>query len=114
MPFGLTIGLTACDEFELSAFQTLSASKAVLDVAQTDYEAGTPIPHNKCAYALINDGKAAQTVAVNAMLTYEGVKAAKGDLSAVTATVTADLVALAPLVVRVQTLISSPAICGAK
>ena len=75
LALGLTIGLTACDDFERSAFQTLSASKAVLDVAQTDYEQLVlPSPTTKCAYALINDGKAAQTVAVNAMLTYEGGK----------------------------------------
>lgn len=103
--------LTACDSFERTTFQTLSASKAVLDTAQNDYEAGTAIPHNKCAYALINDGKAAQAVAVQAMLTYEGVKAAKGNLTAETATVTADLIALAPLMVKVEALIANPASC---
>lgn len=106
--------LTACNTFERTTFQTLSASKAILDTAQADYEAGTPIPHNACAYALINDGKAAQTTAVNAMLTYEGVKAAKADLTAITATVSADLFNLAPLVVKVQALISNPAVCGGK
>lgn len=107
--------IAGCDNFERNTFKTLSASKAVLDAAQIDYEAGTPIPHNACAFTLINNGKAAQTVAVNAMLTYEGVKAAKGDLTATTVEVTADLVKLAPLVVQIQALISNPTLCaGAK
>lgn len=103
--------LTACSNFERNTFKTLSASKAVLGDAQTKYEAGTQIPHNACAFALINDGKAAQTTAVNAMLTYEGVKNANGDLATVTATVTSDLIALAPLVVKVEALIANPSSC---
>lgn len=111
----LSVSIIGCDSFERNTFNTLSASKAILDVAQADYEGGTVIPHSACAYALINNGKAAQAVAVNAMLAYEGVKAAKGDLAATTATVTADLVALAPIVVNVQALIANPATCiGAK
>lgn len=110
--FGIVV--LACSDFERNTFKTLSASKAILDTSQTDYETGV-IPHNACAYALINNGKAAQTVAVNAMLAYEGVKAAKGDLAATTAIVTADLIALAPIVVNVQSLIANPATClGAK
>lgn len=109
------IFVTGCDSFERSTFKTLSASKAILDTAQADYEVGTPIPHNRCAYALINNGKAAQVVAVNGMLTYEGIKTAGKDLTAQTVEVTADLVALAPLVVQIQALISNPAVCtGAK
>lgn len=113
--FALCLLLTACNTFERNTFKTLSASKAVLDTAQSDYEAGTAIPHNGCAFTLINNGKAVQTVAVNAMLTYEGIKAAGKDLTAQTLEVTADLVKLAPLVVQIQALIANPAVCtGAK
>lgn len=108
----LCLCLAGCTSFERSTFQTLSASKAVLDQAQTDYEAGTPIPHNQCAYALINDGKAAQTVAVDAMLVYEGEKAAGKDLTSQTTVITADLLSLAPIVVKVQSLIVNPASCA--
>jgi hypothetical protein len=103
-----------CNSWERNTFNTLAASKAVLDTAQADYEAKT-IPETKCAYAIINDGKAAQTVAVNGMLTYEQLKAAKGNVTAQEVVVTSDLVALAPLVIQVQALISNPATaCGGK
>lgn len=109
------LAAVGCDNFERNTFKTLSASKAVLDDAQVKYEAGTQIPHNSCAFAIINDGKAAQTVAVNAMLNYESVKVAKGDLTSITSVVTLDLVALAPLVVKVESLIANPSVCkGAK
>lgn len=107
----LALCIVGCTDFERNTFKTLSASKAVLDDAQTKYEAGIQIPHNACAFALINDGKAAQTTAVNAMLVYEGIKANKGDLAGTTATVTTDLVALAPIVVKVESLIANPASC---
>lgn len=105
--------LTACSGFERNTFNTLSSSKAVLDDAQAKYEAST-IPHNQCAYSIINNGKAAQTVAVNAFLTYEQVKTANGNVAAQEAVVVADLAALAPLVAQVTTMVSNPATaCGA-
>lgn len=100
--------LSACNTWERTTFQTLATSKAVLDTAQADYEAST-IPKNGCAYSVINDGKAAQTSAVNAMVTYEQLKAAKGDVTAQEAIVVSDLAALAPIVIKVQSLISNPA-----
>lgn len=104
--------LSACNTWERTTFQTLATSKAVLDTAQADYEAST-IPKNGCAYSVINDGKAAQTSAVNAMVTYEQLKASKGNLQAQEAVVVSDLVALAPLVVKIESLIASPtAACG--
>ncbi|MFL6427890.1 MAG: hypothetical protein ACJ71S_06570 [Acidobacteriaceae bacterium] len=110
----LALAITGCNSWERNTFNTLSASKAVLDTAQSDYESKT-IAQTTCAYSIINDGKAAQTAAVNALLTYEGLKASKGSLTAQEAVVTADLVALAPLVVQVQSLISNPAgACGGK
>jgi hypothetical protein len=108
------LGLTACDSFERNTFNTLSSSKAVIDQTQADYEAKT-IPHTQCAYSLINNAKAAQTVAVEAFLDYENIKAAGKDLNAQTAVVVTDLANLAPLVIQVKTLVSNPAsACGGK
>jgi hypothetical protein len=103
----LAISMTACSSWERTTFQTLSASKAVLDTAQADYTSRT-IPQTHCAYDIINDGKAAQTAAVDAMVVYEQLKATKGSLTAQEAIVTADLVALAPMVVQIQALIANP------
>lgn len=109
---GAALTFTGCDNFERTTFNVLSSSKAVIDDSQAKYEART-IPHNECVYSLINNAKAAQTVAVNAMVTYEQVKAAGKDLSAQTAVVVADLASLAPLVVQVKTFVSNPAsACG--
>lgn len=102
---------TGCDGFERANFKTLSASKAVIDTAQADYEART-IPHNACSYAIINDAKGVQTVAVNALFAYDAVAKAGTDVSAQTVAVTTSLLQLAPLVVKVQGLISNPSTCG--
>jgi hypothetical protein len=104
----LLLLVAGCSTWERSTFQTLSASKAVLDQAQADYTSRT-IPRTHCAEAFINDGKAAQTAAVDGMVTYEQLKATKGNLTAQEAIVTADLATLAPLVVQIQALISNPA-----
>ena len=103
----MCLGLTACDSFERTTFNTLSTSKAVIDQSQADYEAKT-IPHTQCAYAIINNAKAAQTLAVNAFLDYENIKTAGKDVTAQTVVITADLVSLAPLVVQIKTLVSNP------
>jgi hypothetical protein len=71
----------ACNSFERTTYQTLATSKAVIDQAQTDYEART-IPHTQPVYAAINKAKQGQTTAVDAFLTYEQVKQAKGDVNA--------------------------------
>jgi hypothetical protein len=77
----LTVGLVGCTTWERTTYQSLAASKAVIDQAQADYEAGT-IPKTQAAYKIINDAKKAQTTAVDAMVAYETVKAS----SATTAT----------------------------
>lgn len=103
-----------CNSFERDTFNSLSASKAVIDQAQADYTAKT-IPENKCSYAIINDAKAAQTVAVNSMLVYETEKAAGHNLDAQEAAVTQDLAAIIPIVAQVKVLYTNPASCtGAK
>jgi hypothetical protein len=110
----LTIAVAGCNSWERNTFNTLAATKAVLDTAQNDYENKT-IPQTQCAYALINDAKAADTYAVNAMIAYEQLKAQKGNLQAQEAAVISDLAALAPMIVQVQSLISNPAgACGGK
>lgn len=104
----LIVACLGCNTWERNTFNTLASSKAVLDTAQADYENHT-IPPTKCAYTLINNGKAAQTIAVDAMVAYEQAKTTKGNLPAQEATVVGDLAALAPLVVQVQSLIGNPA-----
>jgi len=98
--------VAACTSWERSAFQTLSASKAVIDTAQADYESGkiTPTPQ---AYAEINAAKQVQIDAVNAMLIYENYKAQKafsGDLAAQQQAVSAILVKLPQLIAQIKAL----------
>lgn len=109
----LGASLTGCSSFERNTFNSLAASKAVIDQAQADYTAKT-IPQTQCDYALINDAKAAQTVAVNAMLVYETDKAAGKNLDAQTAVVTADVAAIVPVIAQVKLLYTNPSACGAK
>lgn len=108
----LCLCLAGCDDFERTTFKTLSASKAVIDQAQADYEART-IPKNACSYSIINDAKAAQTTAVNAMVVYEQEKVVKGDLTSQTAIVASTLGSLPNLIGEVRSLYSNPAsLCG--
>lgn len=97
-----------CNTWERNTFNTLASTKSVLDTVQNDYENKT-IPQTQCAYAIINDAKAADTTAVNAMITYEQLKASKGNLQAQEAAVTSDLLTLAPLVAQIEALIANPA-----
>ena len=108
---GVVLFATGCNDFERTAFQTLSSSRAVIDQAQVDYES-RKLPHNQCAYALINDAKAVQTTAVNAMVVYEEEKATNKDLTSQTALVTSTIASLPPLVVKIKTLYTNPASCG--
>lgn len=96
-----------CSGFERNTFNTLSASKAVLDTAQSDYQS-RKIPQTHCAYFIINDAKVADKAAVSAMVAYEQLKVTKGDLAAEQAIVTTDLATLAPLVIQIQSLIADP------
>jgi 1-deoxy-D-xylulose 5-phosphate reductoisomerase len=93
----LAIGLVGCTNWERAAFQTLSTSHAVINQAQTDYEVGTAIPHSTAAYNAINSAKQGQTLAVNAMVTYEEVKAAGGTAASLAAAQNDATIALANL-----------------
>lgn len=109
---GGSVMLTGCTDFERTTFNTLAASQAVINQAENDYEAKT-IPQTVCAYAVINDSKAAQTAAVQAMVIYEQLKSAGSSLTAQTVTVTADLVTLPILVVDIKNLYTNPSACVA-
>lgn len=108
----LCMAVTGCTNFERTTFDTLAASQAVINQSQTDYEAKT-IPQTACAYAVINDAKAAQTAAVQAMVIYEQAKSAGTDLTAQTVTVTADLATLPVLIADIKALYINPSACVA-
>lgn len=80
----LILATAGCSSWEQRTFQSLSASKAVLDQAQVDYEAGK-IPHTQQSYLLITKAKQAQSTAIDAFFTYENIKTAKGSASALQA-----------------------------
>lgn len=100
-----------CTSFERDTFNTLAASQAVINQAQTDYTSGA-IKETTCSFTLINDAKAAQTVAVQAMVVYEHEKTAGTSLTAQTAVVVADIAALPGLLANVKGLYASPAACN--
>ena len=105
----LAIGLAGCPatSFERTAYQTLAATQATVNQAQADYEAGKLIPHNQAAYKAINEAKAAQTLAVDALEAYEQAKATNatpGKLAALQADVAAALAALPGIVTDVKAL----------
>lgn len=102
LPMPILLCVVGCSDWERTTFQTLSASKATIDGAQSAYEART-IPHTACVYGVINKAKAAQTLAVDAMMTYETAKASTGATAAQNV-VTADLAQLAPIVASIGTL----------
>ncbi len=66
--------VAGCSNWERQTFQALSASKAVIDQAQADYETGK-LPHSQLTYDAVNKAKAAQTSAVEGMITFEQLKA---------------------------------------
>lgn len=104
--------LTGCNSFERDTFNSLAASQAVINQAQADYTSGA-IKETSCTYAVINNAKAAQTVAVNAMVVYEQEKAAGASLTAQTAVVVTDIAALPIILANIKTLYSNPAGCVA-
>lgn len=102
-----TLGLGGCTSWERQTYQTLAASKAVIDQAQADYEA-RGIPRTEAAFATITRAKAAQQTAVDAFKNYELAKAGGSASASATAqaqTVTAQaLLALPALIADVKTL----------
>ena len=99
--------ISACSNWERDTFQALSASKAVIDQAGTDYNAGT-IAKSATNEAIITQARNAQTTAVDAMATYEEIKATAASnttgLSQQQAIVQTALAAIVPLVVEIKAL----------
>jgi len=110
VPMVALLVLTAgCNDFERTAFQTLSASKTTVDQIAADYNA-KKLPQNETAYKAVTALRAAQTTAVDAMMEYETIKAAKGSATALQAQqviVTNALAALPPLIAAAKALYSS-------
>jgi len=110
--------MCGCSSFERTTFQTLAAAQTTLNNAQSAYEAGCPaaagsttgcIPHDTAAFTIITKAKAADSLAVQAMVVYEQEKATGSTgsaLQAQEAIVVADLAELPALIAEVQTLFS--------
>jgi hypothetical protein len=99
-----SFGLAGCDDFERKTFQTLSASRALIDQAQIDYETGT-LPHTQASYDAINKAKDAQTAAVRAFQEYEAAKLSvnqNSDVTVQTAALNSALSSLGPTVAGVK------------
>lgn len=69
------LALTACSNWDRTTYQTLAASKAVVDQASADYVAGH-IPQTAQARQAIDAARQVQTAAVEAFKTYEMAKLA--------------------------------------
>lgn len=89
LAFLLVPFLAGCTNWEKAAYQSLAASKAAIDQAQADYESGK-LPHSVPVYDAVNKAKAAQTFAVDALVTYEQMKATGASAGAL-ATAQADV-----------------------
>lgn len=101
-----SISLAGCSDFERRAYQTLAASKAVVDQAQADYESGK-IAKTQTAYDAINKAKDAQTAAVKVFQDYETAKLiikSGGDLSAQQQAVADAIAELGPTIAAVKNL----------
>lgn len=72
----VAIAAAACSSWERNTYKSLAASKAVIDQAAADYNAGT-IPRTKTAYALIAKARAAQTAAAEAFEEYAVLKVSR-------------------------------------
>lgn len=100
------LGLTACSNWERSTYQSLSASKAVVDQAQADYESKA-LPRTVLVYNAINAAKDAQTAAVQAFAAYEQLKATGAEdtrLRGQQAVVDAALQRIPPLIAALKAL----------
>ena len=123
LPLALLL-LTGCPaNWEQQTQAGLAASQAVINQAQTDYEASAAqpagscaavtvacIPHTPASYTAINQAKQAQTLAVQAMETYEQLKASNAgatQLAAAQNDVATLLADIPPIITEVKALYSS-------
>lgn len=104
-----TLALQACDSFERQAFDSLSASHAVVEQARVDYVSGK-IPRTEHARAVIEEASYVQNLAVDALLEYESaVKLKSHDVAARRQTL-ADLMTRLPLMLaRIKALTAAVA-----
>jgi hypothetical protein len=89
----LTVG---CSSWEKTTYQTLSATQATINQAQTDYNAKA-IPQTQAAHDTITKAAQAHNAAVDLMVTYEEAKAAGGTTASLTAAQNDVTIALANL-----------------
>ena len=80
LPLLVVLILAACSSWDHTTYQTLAASKAVIDQAAADYNAGT-LPKTAAVKAVIEKAQGAQRAAVTAFEAYAVAKTA-GDPSA--------------------------------
>ena len=117
----LPLMLVGCTTWERTTFQTLASAQNTLNTAQAAYEvsANAPcppggtvacLPHSAAVNTVISKAKAADTLAVNAMVTYEEAKFASAGttgLAAAEAEVNAAMLNLGTLIGDVQALSKS-------
>ncbi len=70
---GAALSLAACNSWDKQTYQALAASKAVIDKAAADYNAGT-LPQTAAVRSLIARARTAQTAAVEAFQAYAAAK----------------------------------------
>lgn len=107
--------LAGCTDWERTTFNTLAASKAVIDQAQVDYEVRA-IPKTAANQKAINEAKDLQTIAVQGLETYEQMKAAKASTDALNgqiAAVNTLLANLAPLIADIRAFYTAASTPGA-
>ena len=103
----LSIG---CNSFERDTYNTLAVSKAVIDKAGQQYNAGT-IPQTACIRGLITNARKAQQLGADDLLAYHNIVAAKGDPTAIEAAVVGDIATLTTNVTAIKSISSSKP-CG--
>lgn len=96
---------SACSSWERQTYQYLSASKAIIDQAALDYNAGT-IPRTATVRALIERTRAAQTAATESFEEYAVLKVSKQvtSLAAQQQLVVQAVNAIPPLVAAIHAL----------
>lgn len=102
--------LIGCSNFERNAFNTLSASQAVIVQARTDYVSGK-ITQTTCTDVIITDATEAHNVAVTALEVYDAEKAAGTDVAAQGVAVTGDVASVVTLAAEIKTLYTNPSGC---
>ena len=102
----LVLLMAACTSWEKQTYQTLAASKASIDTAADQYNAGT-LPQTQQVHDLITKARQAQTMAVDAFKQYLFLKTASVPQQQLTdqqAAVTAAVGQVATLIADIKTL----------